>query len=238
MTSVGVTDWIKDRPIAHRGLHDEEKGILENSLSAAVDAIEHGYAIEVDLHPSQDRVPMVFHDYQLDRLTSERGPFRARTASELRSIRLGGSSDAIPPLEELLEAVDGRTGLVLELKGMVGEDDGFVAGVLNALQHYSGPIAIMSFSHWLLEDARSLEATVPVGLTAEGNDKLADMHAEAAKTYKIDFVSYGIKDLPSKFVREFRSGGKPVITWTVRSPDEAAFSSLHADQITFEGFLP
>jgi len=238
MTTVGTADWIKQRPIAHRGLHNSDLGRIENSLSAALEAVRHGYAIEVDLHPSRDRVPMVFHDNQLDRLTSEHGPFRDRTASQLQSIRIGGSSDTIPTLQSLLETVDGRSGLVLELKGMAGEDDGFVAGVLAALQHYSGPVAIMSFNHWLLAEARALGAPMAVGLTAEGKENLADMHAQAVRDYRLDFVSYGIKDLPNRFVTDFRASGKPVITWTVRSSEEATFSNLHADQITFEGFLP
>ena len=41
-------DWLK-RPIAHRGLHDEAKGIVENSASAIEAAIAKDYAIEVDL---------------------------------------------------------------------------------------------------------------------------------------------------------------------------------------------
>jgi glycerophosphoryl diester phosphodiesterase len=238
MTSAGFADWIKQRPIAHRCLHDKENGRLENSLSAAAAAVAHGYSIEVDLHPSSDTVPMVFHDYQLDRLTSESGPFRARDADTLQSIMLCGTGDHIPTLAALLDTVKGQTGLVLELKGMAGEDEGFVAAVLETLAGYRGPVAIMSFSHWLLADARALGATIPVGLTAEGKENLSNMHAQAVEDYQIDFVSYGVKDLPNSFVAGFRASGKPVITWTVRSREQAAFSNLHADQITFEDFLP
>ncbi|MCB1423245.1 MAG: glycerophosphodiester phosphodiesterase [Nitratireductor sp.] len=230
--------WIGERPIAHRGLHDVSRGIYENTLSAARAAIEHGYGIEVDLHPSKDGVPMVFHDNILDRLTGETGNFRDRTAKELASIAIGGSADRVPSLAELLELSAGQTGLVLELKGIAGEDDGFVAAVLEALSGYQGPVAIMSFNHWLLNDARALGAEMPVGLTAEGSDKLYDVHTEAVAAYRPDFVSYGIEDMPNRFVQEFRGSGKPVITWTVRSPEAAAKSALYADQITFEGFLP
>jgi glycerophosphoryl diester phosphodiesterase len=231
-------EWIRRKPIAHRGLHDKAAGRLENSLSAVSAAIEHGYAIEVDLHPSSDMVPMVFHDNMLDRLTSEKGPFRARSARELRSVRLGKTGDHVPTLSELLERVDGKVGLVLELKGIFGEDEGFAAAVLKTLSQYKGDVAIMSFNHWLLADARLLGCNVPLGLTAEGKDKLNALHEQAAKDFEIDFVSYGIGDLPNRFVESFRTGGKPVITWTIRTPEQVEFSSLHADQITFEGFLP
>lgn len=233
-----MTEWIRERAIAHRGLHDLAAGRPENSLSAARAAMDHGYAIEVDLHPSSDGVPMVFHDNTLDRLTNETGAFRSRSASELNRIRLGGSSDTVPALEALLELVDGRVGLVLELKGMAGDDEGFVAAVLKQLEEYQGPVAIMSFNHWLLADARALGTSLPVGLTAEGGENLIPVHQQANSDYRPDFVSYGISDLPNRFVTEFRATGKPVITWTIRTPEQAAFSAEHADQITFEGFLP
>ncbi len=233
-----MNEWIKQRPVAHRGLHDLAKGRQENSLSAAKAAIEHGYAIEVDLHPSRDGVPMIFHDNTLDRMTREKGPFRQRGASELTGIALGGSNDTIPTLEALLRLVDGRVGLVLELKGIAGEDHGFVAAVLNKLDSYAGPVAIMSFNHWLLGDARALGTSLPVGLTAEGGEKLFAVHEQAIADFAPDFISYGISDLPNAFVAGYRETGRPVITWTIRTREQAEFSALHADQITFEGFLP
>ena len=61
--------WLRDKPFAHRGLHDVDRKIVENTLPACQAAVTHGYNIEVDLQPSSDGVPMVFHDYTLDRLT-------------------------------------------------------------------------------------------------------------------------------------------------------------------------
>jgi glycerophosphoryl diester phosphodiesterase len=241
MTKTHRADWITIRPIAHRGLHDKSSGILENSLSAARAAVEAGYGIEVDLHPSADLVPMVFHDDVLDRMTNEKGPMRSHSAKALGRFRLGGvegNGDTVPSLRQLLDLVGGKVGLVLELKGIVGEDEGFVEAVLNVLEGYDGPVAIMSFNHWLLEDARRLGSKVPVGLTAEGNDKLYGLHSETVKKLDIEFVSYGIDDLPNRFVAEFRATGRPVITWTIRNRELAAKSAKYADQITFEGYLP
>jgi glycerophosphoryl diester phosphodiesterase len=219
-------------------LHDKAKGRLENSLSAAKAAVDAGYAIEVDLHPSKDGIPMVFHDDRLDRLTVESGAFRERDAAALGNIHLGGTGDTVPTLRQLLELVAGKVGLVLELKGIAGEDEGFVEAVLEVLKGYEGPVAIMSFNHWLLEDARRLGASMPVGLTAEGNEELCQLHRDIVDKFDIEFVSYGIDDLPNRFVEKFRNSGKPVITWTIRNRELAAKSALYADQITFEGFLP
>lgn len=231
-------DWIKQTPIAHRCLHDIDAGKPENSLGAARAAVANGFSIEVDLQRSNDGIPMVFHDNILDRMSDEKGAFRARNFEELNQIKLTGSSEPIPSLKQLLETVDGKCGIVLELKGIAGEDEGFVEAVLTDLKHYQGPVALMSFNHWLLADARRLNTDIPLGLTAEGDDSLYDLHWQAANDYRIDFVSYSIADLPNRFVSEFRAQGKPVISWTIRNRKEAETSEKYADQITFETFIP
>ena len=231
--------WIATAPIAHRGLHDLAAGRPENSLSAAAAAADRGFQIEVDLQPAADGTPMVFHDYTLERLTGVNGNVRDRTAAELGQLALMGTADRIPTLAELLDTVAGRVGLVLELKGLPGQDDGFVAAVANCLKGYGGPVAIMSFNHWLLDDARDEAPELVLGLTAEGDDSHYEEHAAALAAYDPDFVSYGIEDLPCRFVAEYReTTGRPVITWTIRSPADAAKSARYADQVTFEGFDP
>src|SRR3954452_20774269 len=113
MTTLG---WLTARPIAHRGLHDAGKGIIENTASAAAAAIEGQYGIECDLQISADGEAMVFHDDTLDRLTEQRGPLAALTAAELRQVRYRNSNDRIITLGELLDLVAERVTLVIELK--------------------------------------------------------------------------------------------------------------------------
>jgi glycerophosphoryl diester phosphodiesterase len=233
-----IAAWIARDPIAHRGLHDKAQGRFENTLSAARAAVEQGFAIEVDLHPAADGVPVVFHDDDLERLTGRKGDVRAHSAAELGRMAIGGTADTIPTLAQLLEVVAGNVGLVLELKGRAGCDAGFVEAVAETIRGYDGPLALMSFDHWLVADARRLVSDRPVGLTAEGKDDKHDEHSAFAAQADVDFVSYSIADLPCRFVAEFRQGGKPVITWTIRTPELAAKSALYADQITFEGFDP
>ena len=104
-------DWLK-RPIAHRGLHDEAKGIVENSASAIEAAIAKGYAIEVDLQCAADGVPVVFHDRTLDRLTAEADLLPTRDAADLCAIPLRDSKDRILSLDGLLGIVAGRVPLL------------------------------------------------------------------------------------------------------------------------------
>lgn len=190
--------WITRRPITHRALHDETRGIVENSRSAVIASVEAGYPIELDLQPSIDRVPMVFHDYTLERMTAATGELRDRTATELQKLKLKNTDDTIWPLSELLEIVSGKVGLIIELKGRAGADEGFVQSVASALEGYSGDVAIMSFNHWLLADANQLAPDLILGQTAKGGDVLYNVNREAKLAYNVDFVSYKYADRASQ----------------------------------------
>lgn len=233
-------DWLKERPIAHRGLHDGNVVVIENSMSAFRAAIDAGYAIECDVHLSSDRVPVVFHDSDLGRLTSASGSIRSHTAEALCALRLGSTDDTIPTLAELFALVDGQVPLVVELKGARPADDqGFVSAVAAVAKGYEGPLAFMSFDAWLLEQSDDLGGLYPIGLTAEGTrSEILEQHRRVFDG-RCDFTSYNVHHLPNAFVdwvREERHA--PVISWTVRNPADVERSLLHADQMTFEGFAP
>ncbi|MCP4074241.1 MAG: glycerophosphodiester phosphodiesterase [Hyphomicrobiales bacterium] len=231
-------DWLTARPIAHRGLHDINKNIYENTLSACRAAIDGNFSIEVDLHLSGDGTPVVFHDLSLQRMCADPRKVRQLDTRQLRDMRIGQSLDHIPTLAELLQLTDGKVGLVLELKGVVGEDEGFVEQVAKALSGYQGPAVIMSFSHWLVKDARNLAPQLPLGLVARGDERQYASHKMIADKCDVDFVSYDIDGLPCKFSQEFRSSGKPLICWTVEDAGQMKKSLKYSDQITFENFDP
>ncbi|MBC7151923.1 MAG: glycerophosphodiester phosphodiesterase [Rhizobium sp.] len=231
--------WIKDVPVAHRGFHDQNKTVWENTLSAFQRAIEAGFAIECDIQLSSDSVPMVFHDHDLQRLCGIAGEVRERTAGELGLLSIGATADKIPSLEKMLALVKGQVPLVIELKGIDAEhDDGLAEAVLEVLEGYQGKVALMSFDFWLLRDLKKLDCPYPVGLTAEGvrPEQLA-AHEEAMQL-GLDFISYCAPHLPNSFVTAQRERGIPVITWTVRDETMRAHTYTHADQMTFEGFDP
>ena len=231
-------NWLKQRPIAHRGLHDASTGIYENTLSAVKAAVARDYNIEVDLQISADRIPYVFHDYELERLTGVRRNFRECGGQFLETLKISGTEERIPHLSELLETVNGKVGLVLELKGMPGSDDGFVAAVAKALESYNGKVAVMSFDAELVYEARQQFSSVPVGLTAEGGKIEQDRLVRISRKANVDFMSYWIETVEDPLAQAFRMTGRPLITWTVRSAEQKVYSDKFADQPTFEGFLP
>ena len=231
-------NWLTERPIAHRGYHDLNRAVWENTLSAFARAVEAGFAIECDLQYAADAIPVVFHDDDLKRLCGIEGDVRQRTAAELGLLTIGGTADKVPTLRQLLDLVKGRVPLVLELKGRKGDDDGFAMAVLDAIEGYEGPIALMSFDTWLLKDLKEIGTTRPVGLTAEGARLENFAVHEEAMQYGLDFISYYYGHLPNAFISRQRDLGKQVITWTVRDDEARTITALNADQMTFEGFDP
>ncbi|MCF6321690.1 MAG: glycerophosphodiester phosphodiesterase [Rhizobiaceae bacterium] len=231
-------EWITARPSAHRGYHNIDKSVYENTLSSCAAAIEHGFNIEVDLHPASDGTAVIFHDLTLERMTGDELKVRELTSVQLRNIKIGNSQDYIATLEELLLLTAGKVGLILEIKGLVGEDTGFVKAISRCLENYQGPVAIMSFYHWLLRDARKFAPHLPLGLIAKDDDAHYASHKMIADECNVDFVSYKYKDMPCRFSDEFRKSGKPLLCWTVKTPEQMKNALLYSDQITFEGFDP
>ena len=245
----GDMGWLVARPIAHRGLHDCARGIVENSLAAARAAAARGYGIECDVRLSRDGEPFVFHDDALDRLTGERGAFRDRNSCELAGIKLC-EGEKIPTLAALLDAVAGAVPLVLELKSDSFGDVAPAGAVAAALADYRGPVALKSFDPALIARLRAGGAPWPLGVVAQSDyedeefDHLTSEQWEEVTRFthaaatRPDFLSWRASDLPAPVVEVFRAcAGLPVMSWTIRSPQQAQAARKHADQIVFEGFL-
>ena len=231
-------NWLTERPIAHRGYHDLNRTVWENTLSAFARAADAGFSIECDLQYSADAIPVVFHDDNLKRLCGIDGDVGQRTAAELGLLTIGGTADRIPTLRQLLDLVKGRVPIVLELKGRKGDDDGFAMAVLDAIEDYEGPIALMSFDQWLLQDLKAIGTTRPVGLTAEGQRPENFAVHEEAMQLGLDFLSYYYGHLPNAFISRQRDLGVKIITWTVHDDEARTITANNADQMTFEGFDP
>jgi glycerophosphoryl diester phosphodiesterase len=231
--------WLSAQPIAHRGYHDLNKSVWENTLSAFGRAIEKRFAIECDVHLSADGVPVVFHDGDFKRLCGTDGFVWQKTAAEFAALRVGGTGDHPPTLKELLALVAGRVPLVIELKGIAGHDQGLVAAVGRLLRDYKGDVAIMSFDHWLIRDFQRDAPGIPAGLTALGDSEREIEAHFSMLAHNISFVSYCLAHMPNRFVSFVREKlAMPVITWTARDQAAVAKTFAHGDQMTFEGFDP
>ena len=224
--------WLRGVTYAHRGLHGQ--GRLENSPGAFTRAIEAGLGIECDVQRTADRRAVVFHDWELDRLTGESGPIAARTVAELTRIELRGANECIPTLRDLLELVAGRVPLLIELKSRRERPvSPLCRAVLRDLEGCHGPHAVMSFDprvgHWF---ARRSPATLRGLVVSEANARTfgaAIKRHAALWRARPDFLAYDVRDLPSRFAAAQRARGLPVLTWTVATPGLRERAAAHAD---------
>lgn len=247
---MGELYWLK-RPIAHRGLHDAARGIVENSASAVKAAMRRGIAVEVDLQRAAGDMPVVFHDVTLDRLTNESGPVAARDVDALRAISLKEGGDRILSLPELLELVGDTVPLVLEVKNH-GQGDGvFEANIARLLADYRGPVAVMSFDPHAVAAFRHHAPDLPRGLVScRFDDEFSKTHLSTLQRFAMrhlltstfarpHFVAYDVQALPAvapllaKFV-----AGLPLLAWTVRTEADLARALRYADAPIFEEIAP
>ena len=238
-------------PIAHRALHDASKGIFENCRSAIIAAIEHGYAIEIDLQLSADGRAMVFHDDTLDRLTDKREDVSDYTAAELSQIKVGSGQDVIEPLEDILHLIDGRVPLLIELKDQsrqLSQTDGRLEqATIDALSLYHGPVAVMSFNPYMIATMAQLSSELPLGLTTGGfmeptwgidAERVAYLSQIADfDPTRYSFVSHFALELAAPCIQTLKEQGAAIFTWTIRSPEAEAIARQTVDNITFEGYL-
>lgn len=237
------------QPIAHRALHDA--AIAENSMSAIRAAVAAGYGIEIDIQPSKDGAPMVFHDYDLGRLTQETGPVAMRTAAELGEIALKGGGGRVPTLMQVLKAVAGRVPLLIEIKdqdGALGPKVGDLEkAVCEELDGYTGDVAMMSFNPHSVAACQAHAPHIPRGITTcpyPAKDWPTVPETVRAALREIpdydrvgaSFISHQQDDLGSPHVAALKARGVPVLCWTVRSPEIEAEARKVADNITFEGY--
>lgn len=241
------------RPVAHRALHDLAKGRPENSRAAIRAAIARGYGIEIDLQRSADNRAMVFHDYDLARLTGVNGRLSDHTEGALAGIGLTGGDEGIPSLPEVLEIVAGQVPLLIEIKdqdGEMGPNVGPLEQVTaEALKGYVGPLAVMSFNPHAMAEMARLAPDIPRGLTTCAYDPEdwpevpEPMRAQLRDIPDFDrvgasFISHHARDLDAAPVSALKARGVPVLCWTIRAPAQEAEARKRADNITFERYLP
>ncbi len=195
---------------------------------------------------------MVFHDYDLKRLTGAPGAVARTPAAVLTATTLIGSSEPIPTLADILTLIAGRVPLLIEVKdqdGALGPEVGpleeRVAGLLN---EYVGPVAVMSFNPHSVAALAEMAPDIPRGLTTCAFAESAWGTVPAARRRELraipdfgrvgaSFISHDKADLGSPHVARVAATA-PVLTWTIRSPEEEARARRVADNVTFESYRP
>jgi glycerophosphoryl diester phosphodiesterase len=248
---VSALEWLTARPVAHRGLHDRARGIIENMPAAVTAAISGNFSIEVDIQLSADGEAMVHHDDELGRLTDGAGALRSLTAADLQKVAFKDTAERMMTLGDLCALTAGRVPLVIEVKSLFDGDRKLVKRMADVLAGYRGPAVGMSFDPDQVIALRELAPRLPRGIVAERHYTSEDWpeaspaqrrdmtHLRHFFRTRPDFVSYCVSDLPAvaPWITKHILG-LPLLTWTVRTPEQRERTARYADQMTFEGFVP
>jgi glycerophosphoryl diester phosphodiesterase len=206
--------WLINTPIAHRGLHT--KKAVENSMSAFANAINQGFAIELDLQSTKDYVPMVIHDNDLERLTGIKKKLSQLSADEAKTLKLSNSEDTIPTLQEVLQLVNGRVPLLIEIKAyhIPGR---FEQAVIETLKNYNGEFAIQSYNPLACNYIKKRMPEWTVGLLLNDLPKLNSKVARNIKDNLFclvcspNFIAYNYSLVNSGMLDIYRNTGTTVL---------------------------
>lgn len=237
--------WLTSSPIAHRGLYDDAGGPPENSLAAFEAAAGAGYPCELDVQLTNSGTLIVLHDFDLMRATGVARPAVTLTAGDLPRIRLFGGDQHVPTLTQVVECVNGRVPLLIELKRSRASDSRvMVNAVLENLKNHNGEYALSSFDPFLVYSLKAVKPNFPIGQisgllrTADPLRRIAGRSLVGNFFTRPDFISYELAGLPSRIVERWRGHGVAVLAWPVRSPEDERKARKYADNIIFADFLP
>lgn len=236
---------LSDSGYAHRGLWNDT--IPENSLPAFCAAVQNGFGIETDVRLTKDNIPVLFHDDDLRRMCGIDKRIDACTYDELTLYRLRGV-EKIPTLAELLQAVDGRVPLLIELKG-VTLDSALCDIIAPMLDKYNGQFTVESFNPLLLRKMKKLRPNIARGLL------ITSAFQPAAKEHRLrnaivgemlfnflarpDFIAYdnNYKNDAALFIVTRIMKARRCV-WTIRDKETYSESIQKKDCPIFEGFIP
>lgn len=233
--------WIKDKPIAHRGLHDGNISVPENSLLSFEKAIEKKYPIEIDVQITKDNTIIVFHDLDLRRACGQKLKVSKLTMPVLNTLKIFNSIYTIPTLEETLEVVNGKVPLLIELKNF-SLNKNLEKSLIEQLASYNGDFALQSFNPFSVRWIKK-HSNFPVGQLARHFTrpfliKNILNYLLLNKSMKIDFVAMEKNSLPNKKIEYWKSKGLPILCWTLTSNEEERKAKKYCDTIIFENFIP
>ena len=235
----------RGQKFAHRGLHDGGKEIVENTLPAFAAARDGGYGMELDIRFTRDMRVVVFHDDDLSRLAGDPRRIRDLTLGELRGIPLMGREDArVPTLREVLDAVGGKTPLLIEVKN--GRDNGKLCqALMDHLEGYPGEVLVESFNPLIVAWFRFHARELPRGQLVDSLPSYRPVVNFAAGVFmsgmlgnflaRPDFVAYNANALRffSPHFQRFLFH-TPMAAWTVRDKNLAALVEKRGEISIFE----
>lgn len=239
-----LTGW----DYAHRGLYDNEHGIPENSMAAFRRAVDKGYGIELDVHLTADNQLVVFHDDTLTRMCGMNKKISSFLYSDLMQLRLLGTEEGIPLFKDVLELIDGKVPLIIELKVDGSNQNLLCPLVWQLLSRYKGDYCIESFHPFVLQWFKRHEPQVVRGQLSCNFFK-ENPHCDIVLFLMSnlmtnffthpDFIAYKYLDLDNLAVIYNRKLFHIMtVVWTIPGKPTYDRFKNKVDAMIFEGFEP
>lgn len=230
---------------AHRGLHTPDKSIPENSLLAFRAAVAAGYGIELDIQLSRDGEVMVFHDDTLPRVCGKEGRVDDYTLKQLLRFHLCGTEEKIPLLREVLDIVDGKVPMIIELK-TGPRNKQLCESAMRILHDYTGAYCIESFDPRIVQWFKKHEPHILRGQLSDvpasfvGKPPILAFALGNLVTNVLarpQFIAYGLHKKP--FLARFSDlCGVLRVCWTARPTNDSAVLEAENDAVIFEYYFP
>ncbi len=228
---------------AHRGLHDGNRAVYENSLKAFALAVEHGYGMEMDLQTTKDGKVVIHHDLNTQRVCGVNAVIEQTAYADLPRLPDG---EPIPLFEDLLTLIAGKAPLIIELKHH-SEYKRTVREALRLLERYEGTYCLESFHPIILKTLRGLAPQLLRGQLSSGNlsKEIKPMQAFLLKHLLLNrfsrphFIAYDFSHSRTPSLWLNRLLFRPLlIAWTIRNQKDLDEALKRYDTAIFEGFLP
>lgn len=218
-------EFLKSNLIAHRGIYDNKR-VYENTLKAFKIAMDRNYIIEADVRMLVDGTVVVFHDQDMERLLHLEGDIEKLSYEELTYI----AKYSIPTLEEMLEFIDGKVPLIIELKSRKKRGI-FENRVAEILDKYEGLYAIQTFHIKTIKWFNKNRDNVIVGYLVNKRN-LNKMHFFK----KYDFININMEVVNDKKLKFLRANYL-VLGYTIRSKDELNNKQNYYDNLICDNLL-
>jgi glycerophosphoryl diester phosphodiesterase len=206
---------LKILKIGHRGA---KAYVAENTIESIQKALEFEVdGIEIDVHLCASGELVVFHDFTVDRMTNGTGEVAKLTLYQLKQLKINNEF-TIPTLEEILEVINKKCFLNVELKG-----SNTAQKTTEVIQEYIKTkgwnyqdFIVSSFQHHELENMFKINKQIPLGVLTKANVNEAITFAKTINAVAIH-PNYAL--LTSENVNRAQTKGYKVYTWTVNDHD-------------------
>ena len=234
-------EFLSRNLIAHRGYHNNKKGIPENSVLAFKKAIDNNYLIELDVRLTKDQKLVVFHDDNLKRVCGVNKRVKDLTYRELLKYNLFDTTLKVPLFSDVIKLVNGRVPILIETK--YHNRYGVLEKILiNELSNYKGLYAIQSFYPMSLLWLKRNTKDIPIGLLSSNfKNDLNRLKSIIGKTlildlfFKTDFISYDVKGLPNNYL-SYKRDKRKIVIWTIKNKKDYDLARQYTDSLICENF--